>query len=86
MTAPLQAGSSSDPICFDNTGEAHGTNYNAFTTLDAPPVNLRPVDGGTDYYAQFSNPLPTGQFFPIGVSSSYNHTHANIATDNAATA
>ena len=66
MTAPLRAGSSSDPICFDNTGEAHGTNYNAFTTLDAPPVNLRPVDGGTDYYARFTNPLPTSaDYFPI---------------------
>ena len=84
MTAPLQAGSSSNPICFDNTGKAHGTDYNAFTTLDAPPVNLRPVDGGTDYYAQFSNPLPTSaSFFPIGVWGSYNHTDANIATDKA---
>ncbi|VXB00048.1 conserved exported hypothetical protein [Arthrobacter sp. 9AX] len=35
---------------------------------DAPPRHLRAVDGGTDYFAQFANPLPTSPaFFPVGV-------------------
>ena len=67
ITAPYRAGSSSDPICFDSTGNV-GTSFDSFTTLStSPPSGLREVDGGTGYYARFSNPLPTSaDYFPIG--------------------
>ena len=79
MTAPNQAGSSSDPICFDSRGEI-GTSYDTFTTTNAP--GLREVDGGPGYYGQFSNPLPTGPgYFPIGVWGAYNQTQANRDLD-----
>ena len=53
------------------------------TTTPAPdPPGLRQVDGGTDYYGHFSNPLPTGPgYFPIGVWGSYNQTQANRDLD-----
>jgi hypothetical protein len=80
MTAPLQAGSSSNPICFDSTGNV-GTSFDSFTTSSTAP-GLRQVDGGTGYYGQFSNPLPTGAgYFPIGVWGSYNQTQANRDLD-----
>jgi hypothetical protein len=35
---------------------------------DAPPRHLRAVDGGAEYFAQFSNSLPSSPaFFPVGV-------------------
>ncbi len=38
------------------------------TIASAEPVRYRAVDGGPDYYARFSHPLPSGpNFFPIGV-------------------
>jgi hypothetical protein len=46
---------------------------------------LTPVDGGTGYYAKFSNPLPTDpSFFPISVWGAYNQTQANMDLDAAA--
>jgi hypothetical protein len=64
MTAPKAAGSPSNPICFDSTGDA-GASYDTFTASNTPP-RLRQVDGGTGYYGQFSRPLPTSPgYFPI---------------------
>lgn len=35
---------------------------------EAPPRSVRPVDGGTEYFAQFNGSLPTSsEFFPVGV-------------------
>lgn len=34
----------------------------------AAPVQLRGVDGGTDYFAKYANPLPTDpSYFPVGI-------------------
>jgi hypothetical protein len=44
-------------------------------------VTLREVDGTADYYSQFSNPLPTTDYFPLGVWGSYDMTDPNIAID-----
>ena len=42
------------------------------------------VDGGPNYYAQFSNPLPTSpDFFPIGVWGAYAQEPENLDTDAA---
>jgi hypothetical protein len=50
--------------------------------VSPPPVTLQQVDGGPNYYGQFSNPLSTApSYFPIGVWGSYNHTPANLALD-----
>jgi hypothetical protein len=55
----------------------------------APPPGstptLTPVDGGANYYAKFSSPLPTDpSYFPIGVWGAYNMTRANLDLDAAA--
>lgn len=60
----------------DSVGATNGENYDSFTTAANPPpppeVTLQPVDGGPNYYGQFSNPLPTTPgYFPIGVWGSY---------------
>ena len=45
---------------------------------------LQAVDGGPNYYAQFSNPLSVAPtFFPIAVWGSYAHEVANVAEDKA---
>jgi hypothetical protein len=52
-----------------------------------PPgdVTIQPVDGGANYYGQFSNALPTSpDYFPIGVWGAYNFTPENVAKDQAA--
>ncbi len=47
-------------------------------------VSLRAIDGGPNYYAAWTNAMPTNaSFFPIGVWGSYDHTLANIAIDKA---
>jgi hypothetical protein len=54
-------------------------------TVSAPAANLRPVDGGPNYYAQFSYPLPSdASYFPLGVWGSYDLTQANIEKDKEA--
>ena len=52
-----------------------------------PPggLALQQVDGGLNYYAQFSNPLPTSpSFFPIGVWGAYAQEADNRNKDAAA--
>ena len=40
----------------------------------SPTVRLRPVDGGVDYYAKFSHPLPSDpSYFPIGRMARQRH-------------
>ena len=53
------------------------------TPTPSPNVpTLQEVDGGTDYYSQFKNGLPTDPgFFPILLWGAYNLSPANIATD-----
>lgn len=52
---------------------------------EAPPRSLRAVDGGTDYYSQFSNPLPASPtFFPLGVWLESIHSADEIRRDTAA--
>jgi hypothetical protein len=47
-------------------------------------VELQSVDGGTNYYAQFTNPLPTtASFFPVATWGSYDHFSAELAKDQA---
>ena len=46
---------------------------------------LREIDGGRDYYSQFSNPLPTDiNYFPIGVWLESVQSQADIDMDKAA--
>ena len=48
-------------------------------------VTLEQPDGGANYYAQFSNALPTDpSYFPIGVWGAHNQTQANMDLDAAA--
>ena len=71
-----------------NAGQADSDNDgvgDACDTAEPPPtgqVQLTPIDGGLNYYAQYSNPLPsTPDFFPIGVWGAYDFTVANVAKD-----
>jgi hypothetical protein len=45
------------------------------------PRNLWPVDGGPDYYSQFTYPLPASNWFPLAVWGEYDFTDANIELD-----
>ena len=70
-----------DPDCVDASDDDESN------VVQPPPdaPTLTQVDGGTNYYAGFSNPLPTDpSYFPIGVWGSYNHTQANRDLDAAA--
>jgi hypothetical protein len=52
------------------------------TSMTFAGVVLRPVDGGVNYYGQFSNPLPsTLSYFPIGVWYESVRSQANIDLD-----
>ena len=60
------------------------------TLLVDPPVvqvaySLRPIDGGANYFAQFSNSLPTDpNFFPVGAWLEGVQTQSDINLDKAA--
>jgi hypothetical protein len=59
--------------------------YLIYSSFAAGPPTLTPVDGGTDYYSKFSNPLPiTPDYFPIGVWGAYGQTQSNMNLDAAA--
>jgi hypothetical protein len=48
----------------------------------APAITLREVDGGPDYYAKFSNALPSdSSYFPIGVWLESVLSEADVAKD-----
>jgi hypothetical protein len=50
----------------------------------ADAMKFTHVDGGSNYYARFSNGLPVSRsYFPIGVWGSYDHTQAHIDQDKA---
>jgi hypothetical protein len=52
---------------------------------DPSTGTLREVDGGSDYYAQFTNPLPTDpSYFPVGVWYESILTADEVARDQAA--
>ncbi|RKO22588.1 hypothetical protein D7Z96_13565 [Pseudarthrobacter phenanthrenivorans] len=52
---------------------------------EAPRRTLRSVDGGLDYFKQFSNPLPSSPgFFPVGVWLESIHSQEDIRRDNEA--
>jgi hypothetical protein len=47
-------------------------------------MSLREIDGGSNYYAQFTNGLPTNpNFFPIGVWLESVQSQADINLDKA---
>ena len=47
-------------------------------------MELEPVDGGPNYYAQFTAPLSSSpDYFPLSVWGSYNHFQSNIDKDKA---
>jgi hypothetical protein len=59
--------------------------YLIYSSFAVGPPTLTPVDGGTDYYSKFSNPLPiTPDYFPIGVWGAYGQTQSNMNLDAAA--
>jgi hypothetical protein len=54
------------------------------TPSPATDLSLEQVDGGPNYYGQFSGPLPSDpSYFPIAVWGSYDHTRANLDKDAA---
>jgi hypothetical protein len=71
--------------CDNQPGPASNNGCPSNPPPPPPPggqVNLTPVDGGSGYYGQFSNPLPTDpSWFPIGVWGSYNFTPQNVQLD-----
>jgi hypothetical protein len=74
-----------DPGC---TGRGDKSEVDPVAPPPPPPpppgLTLQQIDGGLDYYAQFTNPLPTSpSFFPIGVWGSYAHEPDNMDKDAA---
>ncbi|UKA51857.1 hypothetical protein LFT48_10205 [Arthrobacter sp. FW305-123] len=75
-------GSSRAPI--PSVSTAPGGSLSRETAPETSPV-LRDVDGGPDYYAKFTNSLPTDpSFFPIGVWLESVLDKGNTAMDSAA--
>ena len=80
------------PFCVNADGKAGivfpgqdgpGEPIDSFDTMS--PSNLAPVDGGPNYYANFSNPLPSGpSFFPVGVWFESVHTQSDVNLDKGA--
>ena len=82
---PSDADGDGVPDSMDQCPNQAGPASNNGCPVTTPAVQLTPVDGGTGYYGQFANPLPTDpSYFPIGVWGSYNHTQANRDLDAAA--
>ena len=70
------------PPTSTSTSTATATATSAATSWSAAARGV--VDGGPNYYAQFSNPLSVAPtFFPIAVWGSYAHEVANVAEDKA---